>query len=204
MTTSLREVMSKKSDEGLMDYLTNFNKYTPDAIKAAVDELKRRGRSFSDEELNDINVNIQARVKAESEEETLWTSNQWKKSVVTDQDAPLLYSKGAIAAFSIIFSLIFGAVLLSSNINDKKKKWIVIGIGVTYTLIIVTIVNLAPSNRYWVLLLNTSGAVGLTTTFWDKYIGKETKYRAKPIWKPLIISVVVTAPFLLALILYGR
>ena len=46
MGTSFKELMTKKSDEGLMDYLINFNKYTPDAITAAVDELKRRGRNF--------------------------------------------------------------------------------------------------------------------------------------------------------------
>jgi len=192
--------MNGKSEEGLIDYLNNFNKYTPEAITAAVDELKRRGRSFNDEELNEINIKIQNSTNAESEEDTLFASDSWKKSVVTDTNAPLLYSKGAIRAFSLLFSTIFGAVLLSSNINVTKRKWIVIGFGIIYTIMTIIIVNLIPSNLIWVLFLNNAGGLGLATTFWDKYIGKEIKYRAKPIWKPLLITIIITTPFLLALI----
>jgi hypothetical protein len=199
MAKSLREVMSGKSDEGLMDYLNNFGKYTPEAIIVAVDELKRRGRSFSPEELNEINIKIEKRAKAESEQDTLWLSDS--RSIVTDPNAPLLYSKGAITAFSLLFSTIFGAVLLSSNINDTKKKWIVIGFGIIYTAITITIVNLVPE-RFLILVLNIGGGLGLTTIFWNQYVGKEIKHRAKSIWKPLIISIIITIPFLLALI-YG-
>ena len=194
--------MAEKSEDGLADYLHNFKRYTPDAIKAAVDELKSRGRNFSEDELREINIKIENRKSAEDEEDTLFASDAWKKSVVTDPNAPLLYSKGAIRAFSLVFSTIFGAVLLSSNIDDNKKKWIVIGFGVLYTALTIVIVNLIPSNTIYVLLLNTAGGLGLTSTFWDKFVGKDTKYRSKPIWKPLIISLVITIPFLLAII-YG-
>lgn len=195
--------MNGKSEEGLMNYLNNFSRYTPEAITAAVDELKRRGRLFSDEELNEINIKLQKRTNAADEEDRLFASNSaWRKNVVTDPNAPLLYSKGAIRAFSILFSTIFGAVLLSFNTNDTKSKWIVIGSGIIYTTLTIIIVNFIPSNTIWVFLLNTAGGMGLTSNFWDKYVGKEVKYRAKPIWKPLLISIAVTIPFLLALI-YG-
>jgi hypothetical protein len=202
MGKSLREVMAGKSEDGLADYLHNFKRYTPDAIKAAVDELKSRGRNFSEEELREIEIKIENRKSAEDEEDTLFASDSWKKTVVTDPNAPFLYSKGAIRAFSLVFSTIFGAVLLSSNVDDNKKKWIVIGFGVLYTALTIVIVNLIPTNTIYVLLLNTAGGLGLTSTFWDKFVGKDTKYRSKPIWKPLIISIVITIPFLLAII-YG-
>lgn len=202
MGKSLREVMTAKSEDGLADYLNNFNKYTPEAIKAAVDELKRRGRHFSEEELREIDVKIEQRKNDENEEDTLFASDSWKKNVVADPNAPLLYSKGAIRGFSLVFSTIFGAALLSSNVDNNKKKWIVIGFGVLYTAVTIVIVNLIPSNTVYVFLLNTAGGLALTTTFWDKFVGKETKYRPKPIWKPLIISIVITIPFLLAII-YG-
>jgi hypothetical protein len=202
MTKGLREVMNGKSDEGLMDYLNNFQKYTPEAIKSATDELIRRGRNFSDEELKEIDVKIENRTNSEDEEDTLFASDSWKKKVVKDPNAPLLYSKGAIRAFSLIFSTIFGAVLLSSNINDTKRKWIVIGFGVIYTAVTIIIMNLIPPNTFYVLMLNTAGGLGLTSTFWNKYVGQETEYRAKPIWKALIISSIITIPFLLAII-YG-
>jgi hypothetical protein len=78
----------------------------------------------------------------------------------------------------------------------------VIGFGIIYTAVSIIILNLIPPNSFYVFLLNTAGGLGLTSTFWDKYVGKETKYRAKPIWKPLIISIIITIPFLLAII-YG-
>ena len=194
--------MADKSEDGLVDYLENFTRYTPEAIKAAVDELKSRGRNFTEEELKQIEVKIKDRTDAENQEHTLFASGAWKQNVVTDPNAPLLYSKGAIYVFSLAFSTIFGAVLLSSNINENGKKWIVIGFGVLYTATTIVIANLIPSNTFWVLLLNAAGGFGLTSTFWDKFVGKETKYRSKPIWKPLIISIVITIPLILAII-YG-
>jgi hypothetical protein len=202
MKKSLSEVMNGKSDEGLIDYINNFQKYTPEAIRSAADELKRRGRNFSEEELKEIEVKIENRIKSEDEEETLFASGSWKKKVVEDPNAPLLYSKGAIRAFSLIFSTIFGAVLLSSNINDNKRKWIVIGFGVIYTAMTIIILNLIPPNTLYTLILNTAGGLGLTSTFWNKYVGQDIEYRARPIWKALIISIIITIPFLLAII-YG-
>ncbi|HCW07164.1 MAG TPA: hypothetical protein DGG95_07355, partial [Cytophagales bacterium] len=140
------------------------------------------------------------RKKAESDDDGLFVSNSWKKDIVTDTSAPLLYSKGAIRVFSILFSVIFGAVLLSFNINDTKRKLIVIVFGIIYTALTAFIVNLMPSNIFWTYLLNIAGGLGLTTTFWDKFIGKEIKYRAKPIWIPLIISIIITVPILLTII----
>jgi hypothetical protein len=63
--------------------------------------------------------------------------------------------------------------------------------------------NLLPQpNSGLTIGLNAGGALILTKLFWDKYVGKETKFRTKPIWKPLVISILITIPFVLALI-YG-
>ena len=194
--------MSSKSEDGLMDYLINFNKYTADSITAAVDELKRRGKSFTEEELRDIKSKIETRKNAESEDDELFAPKSWKEEGVTDPKAPLLYSKGTIRFFSIFFSVIFGAILLAHNINDSKKKWIVIGLGTIYTALTIFILNLTPSNMQISLaaLLNIGGGLGLATTFWDKFVGKEIKYRVKPPWIPLIISLIITIPIVLAII----
>lgn len=202
MGTRFKELMSKKSEKELMDYLINFKKYTPDAITAAVDELKGRGKNFTEQELIEIKEKIDASAKSEKEEDSLWGNDSLKANIVTDPNAPLLYSKGTIRGFCVLFTTIFGAVLLATNIYDTKKKWTVIGFGIAYTGLTIVLANIIPTNTFWVLLLNTVGGLGLTTTFWDKYVGKETKYRAKPIWKPLIISIIITIPFILALI-YG-
>ena len=69
MAKSLGEVMRGKSNEGLNDYINNFGKYTPEAISAAVNELKRRGKKFSAQELEGIDRKVHARAKAEYEEQ---------------------------------------------------------------------------------------------------------------------------------------
>lgn len=202
MAKSLGEVMRGKSNDGLNDYIHNFGKYTPEAIAAAVDELKKRGEKFSSEELEDIDLKIQARAKAEKEEPTLWVKDVVDNDLVIDPNA-LLYSKGAIRAFSFIFTTLFGAFLLSDNIVGKKNKLIVIGFGIAYTTISAILLTIVPSNTFWVLALNAAGGLGLTTTFWDKYVGKDVKYRPKPIWLPLIISIILSIPILLITI-YSR
>lgn len=203
MAKSLGEVMRGKPDEGLNDYINNFGKYTPEAIAAATQELKKRGREFSNQELEDIDLKIQARATAEYEEATLWAKDIVDNNIVIDPKAPLLYSKGAIRAFSFVFTVLFGAFLLSDNIIGKKKKLMVIGFGIAYTTMSIILLNIIPSNNFWVLLLNGAGGLGLTTTFWDKYVGKDVKYRSKPIWLPLIISIIISIPILLITI-YSR
>jgi hypothetical protein len=88
------------------------------------------------------------------------------------------------------------------NIEDKRNKWMVLAFGIFYTTGALIILNLIPQNTAFTIGLNGIGAVILTTIFWNKFIGKDTKFRPKPIWIPLIISLVVTIPFVLALI-YG-
>ena len=201
MTVSLPELMTAKSEEELLYYLDNYTKYTPEAIITVVAELKKRGRTFTDFEFDDIQIKIKELKEAENDDEGLFsTSNSWKKDIVTYSDAPLLYSKGAIRFFAILFGVIFGAVLLSINARNIKGKWIIVGFGIVYSTITIVILNLIPQNSFWVLILNMFGGLGLTTTFWDKFVGKGIKYRAKPIWIPLLISLVITIPLLLIII----
>jgi len=146
---------------------------------------------------------MQENVKTQKQESKPVKTNSWTKNIVTDLDATPFYSPRAVWGFSFFFTVIFGAVLLSSNLTDKKAKWIVIGFGIIYTTAVIIIINLLQQpNTGLTLGLNGVGAVILTELFWDKYVGKETKFRIKPIWKPLIISIIIMIPFLLAII-YG-
>jgi hypothetical protein len=52
MEIDFQKLMSTKSDEDLQEYLDNCAKYTANAIEAAIAEMKKRGRIFSEEELN--------------------------------------------------------------------------------------------------------------------------------------------------------
>lgn len=157
-------------------------------------------REKSNDGLNNYITNFG---KYEKEEPTLWMKDVVDNDLVTDPTAPLLYSKGAIRAFSFIFTTLFRAFLLSNNIVGKKNKFIVIGFGIAYTTISAILLTIIPPNTFWVLALNTAGGLGLTTTFWNKYVGKDVKYRAKPIWLPLIISIILSIP-ILPITIYSR
>lgn len=146
---------------------------------------------------------MQENVEAQKQESKPVKTNSWTKNIVADLDAPPFYSPRAVWGFSVFFTVIFGAVLLASNLIDKKAKWIVIGFGIIYTTAVIIIMNLLPQpNTGLTIGLNGGGALILTQLFWNKYVGKETKFRTKPIWRPLIISIIITIPFLLAII-YG-
>lgn len=199
--------MSNKSDDALQEYLDNRTRYVTDAVEAAIAEMQKRGRTFSDGELATIRQESQAkREAAEKGEKEFWSwGNKWKKNVVEDESAPEYYSERAIYMFSVIFTMIFGAVLSAINFSkkeDKKGVMEVIGFGVGYTSLGVWILSQIPRNSGLTLAFNIGGAL-ILQQFWKKHIGKDTKYRAKPIWKPLIISIVITVLFIIAIIYSG-
>ncbi|PIB37508.1 hypothetical protein BFP72_11165 [Reichenbachiella sp. 5M10] len=122
-----------------------------------------------------------------------------------DPDAPELYTKTAITLFSALFSTIFGAALLMSNMKTmgrSSSRFLVLAFGVVYTAIIIFTNEKIGTNSSLVTVFNLVGAVILTEIFWNHQLGKELKHRKKKIWKPLIISIIITIPFILALI-YG-
>jgi hypothetical protein len=83
-------------------------------------------------------------------------------------------------------------------------RWTVWGFGVVYTGLTIYVLSFIPRSTGLTVAINGAGAWIMTLLFWDKHIGAETKYRPKAIWKPLIISVIITIPFLLAIIYGGQ
>lgn len=205
MEIDFEKLMTNKSDEGLQNYLDNRSKYTPEAIEAAIAEMQKRGRAFSDEELASFRNEFQAKREVAEKEGKEFFGNQWKKNVVKDENAPMYYSEKAIYIFSGLFSVIFGAVLLSINCRStetKKGVWEVIAFGIIYTGLQIWLLSMIPRNTGLTIAFSGGGAFLMNHFFWKKYIGKDTKYRTKPIWKPLIIGIIICIPFLLAAI-YG-
>lgn len=87
--------MKEKLDSELIEYLDNFNRYTPEAINSAFNELKRRGRIFTSEEENDVKEKIQKSADDENDTNNLFSGGSaWKKNIVQDINAPLFYSHG--------------------------------------------------------------------------------------------------------------
>ncbi|MCB7482125.1 hypothetical protein [Christiangramia sediminis] len=115
---------------------------------------------------------------------------------------PQLYSKRVITAFSLIFSTIFGAAILMSNlkkIGEKKGRIQVLIFSILYTVGIIFTVNSVSTSKF-TIPLNILGAVILNEYFWNRYLGKNIEFEKKSWVKPALISVTVTIPFVLALL----
>ena len=121
-------------------------------------------------------------------------------------DRPKIYSKRVIYVFSFLMSTVFGGILLMQNLKDlgrKKEANIVLGISVAIMAVIVVVSALlhVPSGTF-TLVLNIGGAAVLSEYFFKKYIPDESGYEKKPIWKPLIIAVVIVV-ILISLMVAG-
>ncbi len=203
------KLMTTKSDEGLQEYIDNRQKFTPLAVYAAIDELKKRGRTFTDEEFTQIvnDIEKQQAVSRQRVEESDGGSNKMNKNIVDDPSAPEYYSERAIYAFSVFFSVIFGSVLMTMNINRTEKKnssWTALLFGIVYTGLQMWALSYVPRNTGLTVGVSIGGALLLNHFFFKKYIGKDTKYRARPIWIPLIIALAITIPLLYFIIVYGQ
>ena len=198
--THFESLMTKKTIEELMEYIDHFEDYSSYALTAVVNELKVREMDFSDEEFNSLYERIEKKKEIEEEDNIFGSSKSLRKNIVTDPNAPILYSKIAVSSFSIFFTVLFGAILLALNIENKINKIKVIGFGVLFTTLAILIGNLIPVSTPYVYAINAAGGFFLSIEFWNKYIGRETKYRTKPIWIPLVISIIITVLLLISML----
>jgi len=128
-------------------------------------------------------------------------------NVVKDEEAPAYFSQRAIWVFSILFSVLFGSILMSMNLSkteSKKGVTTVVVFGVIYTALVIWLLNSIKANSGATFVLNGAGAMIMQYFFWDKHIGADTLYRAKPVWIPSIIGAVIMALFIWASVYGGQ
>ncbi|RYG18642.1 MAG: hypothetical protein EOO07_08510 [Chitinophagaceae bacterium] len=173
--------MAAKTDEELDNYLRYPKKFSSSEIEEALIELQKREKTFTDLQLLYLQRIIQ------------------KKRTDEDPHAPMYYSQMGIWWFSILFSVLFGAILLSLNLQNRRDKWVVIGFGITYVVFLFTIVERVDANSATLtsLVLNSIGGAVLQTYFWNKYIGMRTLYRRKSILVPVLIALGISVPLLI-------
>ena len=118
-----------------------------------------------------------------------------------------IYSKKAIWGFSVFFSAIFGAVLLMQNLRDvgrKKEANQILIYSIIYTIITIIIINaFDKQNTSMNLIFNMAGGGILSEYYFKNYFPNDEKLEKKKIWKPLIISILITIPLVVAAI-YAR
>lgn len=86
--------------------------------------------------------------------------------------------------------------MMAINLKNSQKEWgWPILFGFLFTGIFIFIGQFIPNSSTGIsLIINAVGVTIMYQLFWKKHIGVDTKYRAKPIWIPLIIGILLTIP----------
>jgi hypothetical protein len=211
MEDSFKFRAALRTVDELNERVNNREKYMPETVEASVEELKHRGVSFSDEELKVITEDMQARRdQGNSKPSSRGIFNPADKVLqVKDPDAPAFYPKGAIYGFSILFSVLFGSIMLAINIHQTKKTyraiWVVL-YGLIFTLaeVIVFAGIRQGSAGSLAFIGGLIGSYPLNYFFWPRYLGNTTLYRRRPVWIPLVIGLVIWIPIIYLIIIGGN
>lgn len=201
MNDYFKQKAKLKTDAELRVYIDHREKYLPESVEAAVAELQNRGFEFSEEELKVIIEDMQAR-RAQLPSTNNFNLFKYSDSYnqIEDEEAPLFYSKRAIYVFSVLFSVLFGSVMLAMNVAKTKgaaKSLLVVLFGILYTGFIFTIAVRFNLNTFSGLFLSMIGAYFMIAFFWGRFIGNEVLYRPRKIWGPLIVGIILVAAFVI-------
>jgi hypothetical protein len=198
-----------RSTDKLHNCIDNREKYLPETVEAAVEGLQSRGVVFTEEELTVIREDMQARrdlALSDADSSSVFSRDD-KSRQVEDPDAPAFYSKRLILVFSILFSVLFGSVMLAINVSKMQnlsKAVLVVLFGLGFTVLAVAIAATYHLSSPFSILFGYLGAYAMEYLFWRSYIGNATLYRAKPFWPPLITGVALIIPLIIFLVKYSK
>jgi hypothetical protein len=135
-------------------------------------------------------------------------TNQLVNSFEREQnEIPKFYSKKAILGFSIFFSSIFGGILLIQNLKEigmKKEAKTVLNTSIFLTVLPFLVAWLMEKDvSTYTFLVNLIGGLVLSEFYFGLYIPKEQIFENKKIWKPLLISLIITIPLLASAIYFA-
>ena len=205
MEMNFQRLMTKKSDKELEEYLNNIMAYSRDIVEAAIQELKNRGRLFTEVELSTFESKIQERENSIGKN-TITVRDSIEKNIVEDESALALYSRKTVDWTTLIFGIIVGSILMALNFKSVEKKKGIIAVlffGILYFILEIFIMSFLPDDMASSLTnvvrlgLNGLGAYIMHTLIWNKFIGKDFEYRKKSVWLPILIGIIINVLFIL-------
>jgi len=214
-----KKLMSEMSDAELDVYINNIWKYTAEAVYAAIEELEHRGRVFSDLQRSTIEHELERKAQEkEQEPEIKWEYyDSLSKDIVTDESAPLYYSKVAIYWFTVLVNPAFGAILLAINLRSTESKNRipeVVSFGIITTAVQLWLIpdfsfgfgsadfavgfgvgvdTGLKADGFTFNFVNILCAYLLPKIYWARFIGNDTPYRTKSLLTPWLVAIVVIA-----------
>lgn len=193
----------RKTDRELNEIVNNPEVYHDEAREAA--------RAILDERMGITPIAPQPESIEEEPEDN--TAEDTTRDLATESSSlsadapelPELHSKTVITTFCLLFSTMFGAVLLMYNLKRTKQinAWYqVLSFIILFHLLSALAVNYFNLHAGFGLFFNLIGAFILTEGFWNHYLGKDLKYRKRSWVKPAAISFALTC-LILSLTLFG-
>jgi hypothetical protein len=193
MEIDLQEKMATKDEDNLLTYLLHAEKYTPDAVESAIEELRNRSYEFQNGELDIAHEKLRLKKDSKLSESVSALPASGNEDLI-NWDVPTYYSEKAIMGFSVFVTVAFSGVLMTMNLYNKNRKaaFISLAYSVLCSIGIFWLLSFIPdANSGFTIFLNGMGGLGLTKLIWPKYIGKNIRYTARPIWAPLSVAVVI-------------
>jgi len=122
----------------------------------------------------------------------------------TDPSLPPIYTPRAILVFSVVFAAVFGGVMMSLNlfrVGMKRPAWVVLLASAIFTAAEIWVVNL-PENTIGTLalFLNLGGGLVLSKIVFPRYFPDGERHPRRKVWGALVVSILISLPFLVAAI----
>jgi hypothetical protein len=204
MAASFRDTMSSKSDSEVLNYVTQFHRFIPEAVELAILELSRRGRAIPDEQADSIRRQMMSTQgtseRAATEDREFLYHYASCEQATTNPTAPLLFGRGAIIFFSLFVGVPFGSALMAMNLaalgrrNDVAQVAIFgwVAAGITFALIQSgTVLSWFPA----FLIPQLAGTCMLDMYFWRKRVGIETMFRIRSPRVPGVLAFILFTVF---------
>lgn len=198
--------MVNKSDSELHEYIVNKSQFQEEAVLAAILELEKRGKAGDDAKSAYKEIEKKREQKLEQVEQIKKENNY-----TDDPNAPRLFPKWSIWVFSVLFAPIFGGFLMVMNFKETKQKKLigfVLGFSIVFTVIVLITVTkvreMTDTSFNLTYLMNLVGGLILDQYFWNVKLGKDLKYRKRPVWIVFIISAAIVGLMIWASISSGQ
>jgi len=174
-----------RSVKELQEVAGNPASFEDEARLTAYKLLQEKKIELSKEQIEDLksledSFQKQTKVKVEVVEEEL---QEW-------------YSPTAVLGFSIFFSPLIGAILLSYNLKKANKRLqanYVIVIGLVFVAMATFLMYLGKMSQIISIGISVIAGLVFIELFWKKHLGYKTEYKRKSIWKALVIVVGIVA-----------
>ncbi|PKP46846.1 MAG: hypothetical protein CVT94_13285 [Bacteroidetes bacterium HGW-Bacteroidetes-11] len=183
----------------LQNYVNDKSLYEDEAVLAAIWELEKR--NTADGENRSIELQIEQKQK---EAETRIEKVKKESNITDDPNAQILYHSRFVLIFGAFFSVFAGSILMALNfarLGNKKIAWLVVFSGLVYSTIQILVMDqIGTRNSGLAFFAGLFGMLILESVFWKRRVPSDLKFRKRSIWGALIISFIVSLPFIYAVI----